>query len=134
MRRIPCLRPSALIAAGVLSLSALIALPAYAQTYNPVFSVGQFVKDMGAVAATDTDSACVSADNLQQYQSANDACGFGDANSCAAAKGLEDSGQCGPTFHTYVVVAVSQDLIEISPVQDRSRTYWAWAKDFTTAQ
>ena len=115
-------------------VAALIALPAYAQTYSPLFSVGQIVKDMGATQAADTDSACVSADNSQQYRSASDACGFGDAASCGVAKNFEDSGQCGPTFHVYVVLAVSQDLIEISPVQDRSGVYWADANDFAADQ
>jgi hypothetical protein len=118
----------------VVMAAALIALPACAQTYNPVFSIGQLVKDMGATESTDPDSACASARNLQQYMSASDACGMGDAGSCSVAKNLEDSGACGPTFHMYVVLAVSQDLIEISPVQDRSRTYWAHANDFTAAQ
>lgn len=115
-------------------IAALIALPAHAQTYSPLFSVGQIVKDMGATQATDTDSACVSADNLQRYKSASDACGFGDAGSCGVTKNFEDSGQCGPTFHVYVVLAVDQDLIEMSPVQDRSRVYWAYANDFAADQ
>jgi len=117
----------------VAMVATLVALPAYAQTYSPVFSVGQLVKDMGVTESADRDSACASADNLQQYRSAGDACGMGDAGSCSVAKNFEDSGQCGPTFHIYVVLVVSQDLIEISPVQDRSKTYWAYANDFATA-
>lgn len=118
-------------------VAVLTALPAYAQTYNPVFSVGQLVKDTGTSESADPaapDSACVSAANLSQYSSVSAACAFGDAASCNAAKNLEDSGACGPAFHVYVVLAVSQNLIEISPVQDRSRTYWAYATDFTAAQ
>ena len=117
------------------AVAAVLAIQtAHSQTYQPVFFVGQTVKDMGATDPGDPDSVCISAENLQRYGSSSDACAMGDAGSCNDAKGLEDSGACGATYHVYVVLAVSQDLIELSPVQDRSKTYWARANDFQTAQ
>jgi hypothetical protein len=110
------------------AMSALLGLASTAHAAD-AFSVGAIVKP----TTSDPDPVCRERVDAAAYHSANDACAFGSADDCDAAKHLETSGRCGAHNSTYIVVSVDNaaGLMKISPTNDSSVFYWAFADDFS---
>lgn len=104
------------------------AIPAAAQS---AFQPGQKVK-----SAYNPAQACTTQEDLKNYQAGGAMCGLGDPGSCDAVKGLETRKICGPHFKSYVVISIdgASGLMQISPVKDKSKTYWAQQTDFKPAK
>jgi hypothetical protein len=96
---------------------------------DDAFSVGAVVKPV----AGDPDPVCLERADAVAYHSANDACAFGSAGDCDAAKALETSGKCGAHHDAYTVLYVdrSAGVMRVSPQHDVSVSYWAFADDFS---
>jgi len=117
---------TALVVAAII---ALWAAPAVAQS---LFQVGETVVAVPGSA----DAACLTQAALERYDSATDICAMGHSDECQVAHGLETSGACGFHYGVYVVTSidVAEGWIQISPTSDRSLSYWAAERDFTTAE
>lgn len=104
-------------------------MPAAAQS---AFQPGQKVKsDYGNPAP-----ACTTQEDLKNYQSNGALCAFGDPGGCAAVRDTETRKVCGPRSKSYAVISIdgASGLMQISPVQDKSKTYWAQQTDFKPAK
>lgn len=104
------------------------ALPAAAQS---AFQPGQKVK-----SAYNPAQACTTQEDLTNYVTGGATCGLGDPGSCNAVKDLETRKVCGPRYKSYAVISVdgASGLMQISPVKDKSKTYWAKQTDFNPAK
>jgi hypothetical protein len=111
----------------VVAVLSAAAAPAFAQS---AFQAGQKVKPAYGPPA----EACTTQDDLKNYKSSAALCAFGDAGGCKTAKDLETRKICGPRDKTFVVISVDQDLMQVSPVKDSSRTYWTGIDDFKPAK
>ncbi|HEX5212758.1 MAG TPA: hypothetical protein VFW22_13615 [Pseudolabrys sp.] len=111
-----------------LTVAAILAgaLPAVAQT---AFRPGQKIM----ISDGDRAFACTTQGDLKNYKSAGMQCALG--GGCSAVKDLETRNVCGPRSKTYIVISTDQksDLIQISPANDKSKTYWADPNEFKPA-
>jgi hypothetical protein len=114
---------------GVLVVAVLLAavVPACAQT---AFQTGQIVKPAYGPPA----EACTTQDDLKNYKAAIGLCAFADPDSCKTAKDLETRKICGPRDKRFMVISVDQDLMQIAPVKDSTRIYWAGTDTFQPAK
>lgn len=107
--------------AAIVFVAAIV--PASAQSG---YRIGQVVTP----SESDPIEACFTIDELNRYHDGLIGCAFGDAANCSVMEDLEKRQVCGPTYKSYVVTGRSSDALQVSPVDNRSVTYWANPDEF----